>query len=172
MYANGDSFCISGMQYYMSDIISGYGDEFATVINAEVVGVRTGDKGIDKDGARKPNFEPGIDLKGKVTVLGEGSRGSLCKQMFAKLDTHSPTHPMVYGIGVKELWELPPGRIEAGTVIHSMGYPLKNEEYGGSFCYAMSDTFVALGLVIGLDYKDPFLDAYADSGFAKWHTIR
>ena len=123
-----------------------------------VAGVRTGDKGIDKEGKHKPNFEPGIDLKAKVTVLGEGARGSLCKELFARLGMHSPTHPQVYAIGVKELWEVPEGRLAPGSVLHTMGYPLKNEEFGGAFLYAISATQVSLGLVIGLDYRDPFLD--------------
>ena len=136
-----------------------------------VIGVRTGDKGVDKDGNRKPNYEPGVDLKAKVTVLGEGSRGNLCKQMFARLNMYSPTHPMVYGIGVKELWEIPEGRVKAGTVIHTMGYPLKSEEFGGSFCYAVTETQLSLGLVIGLDYQNPFLDAHDRLQQLKTHKL-
>jgi electron-transferring-flavoprotein dehydrogenase len=95
-----------------------------------VIGVRTGDKGIDKEGNRKPNFEPGIDIKAKVTVLGEGARGSLCKQLFAEREMHG-TQPQVYAIGVKELWEIPAGRLKPGTVIHTLGAPLRSEEFGG-----------------------------------------
>jgi electron-transferring-flavoprotein dehydrogenase len=123
-----------------------------------VVGVRTGDKGIDSKGQRKGNFEPGIDLRAKVTVVGEGARGSLCKELFARLGLHSSVQPQLYAIGVKELWEVPAGRIRAGSVVHTLGYPLKSEEFGGAFLYAMSETQLSLGLVIGLDYKDPFLD--------------
>jgi len=125
-----------------------------------VVGVRTGDKGIDSKGERKPNFEPGIDIKAKVTILGEGSRGSLCKEMFAKLQMHSTTNPQVYAIGVKEIWEFPKGKLSPGTVIHTMGYPLRHEEFGGSFIYHLSETQLIVGLVVGLDYRDPFLDAH------------
>jgi electron-transferring-flavoprotein dehydrogenase len=125
-----------------------------------VRGVRTGHKGIDRDGNKKPNFEPGIDIEARVTVLGEGARGSLAKKLFADLELHG-RNPQVYGIGVKELWEIPAGRVKAGSVIHTMGWPLKSEEFGGAFIYALSDTELIVGLVIGLDYRDPFLDAHA-----------
>jgi len=133
-----------------------------------VVGVRTGDKGIDKEGNRKPNYEPGVDLKAKVTVLGEGARGSLCKELFAEKEMHG-RQPMVYGIGVKEIWEVPEGRVRKGQVIHSLGWPLKPEEYGGSWLYALSDTRVSVGLVVGLDYHDPFLDPHARMQRLKTH---
>ena len=133
-----------------------------------VTGVRTGHKGIDKDGNKKPNFEPGIDILAKVTVLGEGSRGSLAKVLFAQEQMYGK-NPQVYAIGVKELWEIPAGRVPAGTVIHSMGWPLRREEFGGSFIYALSDTELAIGLTIGLDYKDPFLDSHARLQQLKQH---
>ena len=126
----------------------------------EVVGVRVGDKGVDAKGQRKANFEPGIDIRAKLTILGEGSRGSLCKDLFVRADMHSPTHAQIYGIGVKELWELPKGKLRPGTVIHTMGFPLRHEEFGGSFIYHLDETRLIVGLVIGLDYKDPFLDAH------------
>ena len=110
-----------------------------------VVGVRTGDKGID--------------IKAKITLLGEGSRGSLCKELFARHEMHG-RHPQVYAIGVKELWEVPEGRLAPGTVIHTMGAPLKREEFGGAFLYQLSPTELIVGLAIGLDYKDPFLDPH------------
>jgi electron-transferring-flavoprotein dehydrogenase len=125
-----------------------------------VRGVRTGHKGIDRDGNKKPNFEPGIDIEAKVTVLGEGSRGSLAKDLFARNEMHGQ-NPQVYGIGVKELWEIPAGRVKPGTVMHTMGWPLRTEEFGGAFVYALSDTELIVGLVIGLDYRDPFLDPHA-----------
>jgi electron-transferring-flavoprotein dehydrogenase len=133
-----------------------------------VVGVRTGHKGIDKDGKKKPNFEPGIDILAKVTVLGEGSRGSLAKDLFAREQMHGK-NPQVYAIGVKEQWEIPAGRVRPGTVIHSMGWPLRREEFGGSFIYALSATELAVGLTIGLDYKDPFLDPHARLQQLKQH---
>ena len=125
-----------------------------------VVGVRTGDKGVDRDGEPKPNFEPGIDIRAKVTIFGEGSRGSLCKELFAHHEMHG-RQPQIYAIGVKELWEVPEGRLPAGAVIHTMHWPLRTEEFGGGFLYQISPTELIVGLVIGLDYKDPFLDPHA-----------
>jgi len=145
------------------------GSEMLYGEKGEVVGVRTGDKGVDREGNHKGNYEPGVDLLAKVTVLGEGSRGSLCKQLFADKQMYSATHPMVYGIGVKELWEVPAGRMSKGEVVHTLGFPLKREEYGGSFLYAISETQLSLGLVIGLDYLDPFLDAHARLQKLKMH---
>src|SRR6267142_2534188 len=94
-----------------------------------VAGVRTDDKGVDKHGQQKPNFEPGYDLKAKVTILAEGTRGSLTKQLIARFALDRDRNPQTYGQGIKELWEVPPGRITAGQVIYTMGYPLTTKEY-------------------------------------------
>ncbi len=121
-----------------------------------VIGVRTGDKGIDADGSKKPNFEPGIDLRAKVTVFGEGSRGSLTKNLIKKFHLDEGKNPQSYVVGVKEVWELPEGRIQPGDVIHTMGYPLKSNTYGGGFVYGMKENKVAVGLLVGLDYARSF----------------
>ena len=132
-----------------------------------VAGVRTADKGIDKEGKEKPNFQPGPDFRAKVTVLGEGTRGSLAKELFAKRpDLIEGRNPQVYGIGVKEVWKVPDGRIAPGAVIHTMGHPLAKDTYGGGFVYGMKDGLVSAGLVVGLDYRDPFLDPH--SLFQEW----
>jgi electron-transferring-flavoprotein dehydrogenase len=123
-----------------------------------VAGVRTDDKGIDKQNQQKSNFEPGYDLRAKVTVLAEGTRGSLTKQLINKFDLVKDRNPQTYGVGVKELWEVPPGRIEPGEVIYTMGYPLTTKEYGGAWIYGSKDNVVSLGFVTGLDYQDPRLD--------------
>ena len=123
-----------------------------------VVGLRTDDKGVDKKGQQKSNFEPGYDLRSKIVVLCEGPRGSLTKQLASRFDIHRDSNPQVYGIGVKELWELPPGRIGAGEVIYSMGWPLTWKEYGGAWIYGSKDNIVSLGFVTALDYEDPRLD--------------
>jgi len=125
-----------------------------------VVGVRTGDKGIDKNGRPKRNFEPGVDLEAKVVVLGEGPRGTLAKQAFAKLGLDARSDPQVYALGVKEVWELPDDRLEAGTVLHTLGWPLSNETFGGGFIYMMADRVLDIGLVTGLDSKDPMTDPH------------
>jgi electron-transferring-flavoprotein dehydrogenase len=126
-----------------------------------VVGVRTGDKGIDKHGQKKGNFEPGVDLRAKVTILAEGARGSLTKQVIPRLRLDAGKFPMVYSIGIKELWEVPAGRLAKGAVIHTMGFPLDSHTFGGGFVYGFTETRVSVGLVVGLDYRDPFLDPHA-----------
>ena len=123
-----------------------------------VIGVRTDDKGVDKQNQPKSNFEPGYDVKAKVVVLAEGSRGSLTKQLIGKFDLMKDRNPQTYGVGVKELWEVPSGRIQAGEVIYTMGYPLTTKEYGGAWIYGSRDNVVSLGFVTGLDYQDPRLD--------------
>jgi electron-transferring-flavoprotein dehydrogenase len=123
-----------------------------------VIGVRTDDKGVDKQNQPKSNFEPGYDVKAKVVVLAEGTRGSLTKQLIQKFDLMKDRNPQTYGVGVKELWEVPSGRINAGQVIYTMGYPLTTKEYGGAWIYGSRDNIVSLGFVTGLDYQDPRLD--------------
>jgi electron-transferring-flavoprotein dehydrogenase len=123
-----------------------------------VVGVRTDDKGVDKENHPKSNFEPGYDLKAKVTILAEGTRGSLTKELINKFDLAKGRNPQTYGVGVKELWEVPSGRIAKGEVIYTMGWPLTTKEYGGAWIYGSKDNLVSLGFVIGLDYPDPRLD--------------
>ena len=135
-----------------------------------VVGVRTGDKGIDKHGNKKPNYEPGIDIRAKVTVLGEGPRGTLTKQIVNKWGM-SGFNPQVYAVGIKEVWEVPAGNYQAGTVTHTMGYPLKPETFGGGFIYGMANNLVSVGFVVGLDYKDPFLDPHNEFQKFKTHPV-
>ena len=123
-----------------------------------VAGVRTDDKGVDKQNQPKSNFEPGYDLKAKVTILAEGTRGSLTKQLITKFDLAKDRNAQTYGVGVKELWEVPSGRIAPGEVIYTMGWPLTTKEYGGAWIYGSKDNLVSLGFVTGLDYPDPRLD--------------
>ncbi|MBO0797787.1 MAG: electron transfer flavoprotein-ubiquinone oxidoreductase [Blastocatellia bacterium] len=125
-----------------------------------VIGVRTGDKGIDKNGEKKGNYAPGADIFAKVTVLGEGSRGSLTKKLVAKLKLDEDRNPQVYAAGVKEIWELPAGRVKPGFVMHTLGYPLPNDTFGGGFVYGMQNDLLDIGLVVGLDYQDPFTDPH------------
>src|SRR6202522_3307366 len=123
-----------------------------------VTGVRTDDKGVDKEGHQKSNFEPGYDLNAKVVILAEGPRGSLTKQLIAKFDLAKNSNPQTYGQGIKELWEVPSGRIAPGEVIYTMGWPLTTKEYSGAWIYGGKDNVVSLGFVTGLDYPDPRLD--------------
>ena len=125
-----------------------------------VVGVRTDDKGVDRNGNPKSNFQSGIDLRAKVTVFAEGPRGSLTKQLVSKLSLDRGRNPQVYSIGVKELWDIPAGRMKAGQVIHTAGWPLSSRQFGGGFIYALSTTRLSVGLVVGLDYEDPRFDPH------------
>jgi electron-transferring-flavoprotein dehydrogenase len=113
---------------------------------------------VDKEGQQKSNFEPGYDLQAKVVILAEGPRGSLTKQLVSKFDLAKNANPQTYGVGVKELWEVPAGRIAPGEVIYTMGWPLTTKEYGGAWIYGSKDNVVSLGFVTGLDYGDPRLD--------------
>ena len=131
--------------------------------HTRVTGVRTADKGIDKDGKQKANFEPGIDLVADVTVLGEGPMGSLIRDVGEKMGIFSGKMPQVFETGVKEVIQLPetsPFFQSETTVIHTFGYPLGLNTKGGSFLYKMKDHMISIGLVAGLDYSDPFFEPY------------
>lgn len=136
-----------------------------------VTGVRTGDKGIDKNGNPKGVFEPGVDIVAKVTVLGEGVRGSLTKQMVKHLKLDEGKDPQVYSIGVKELWEMPDDRFPAGSVIHTLGWPLDSHTFGGSWVYGMKDRILNIGLAVGLDYRDPRVDPHHEFQKFKTHPL-
>jgi electron-transferring-flavoprotein dehydrogenase len=124
-----------------------------------IVGIRTGDKGVDKHGNRKPNFEPGVDIKAKVTVLSEGTRGNLTKALTRDRGLEGKT-PQTYGTGIKEVWKVPEGRIRPGTVYHTLGYPMDARTYGGGWIYGMSEGKVSVGFVTGLDYRNPRTDPH------------
>ncbi len=141
-------------------VFSGFAGSGLLMDGERVGGVRTDDKGVDRNNHPKANFEPGYDLKAKVTILAEGSRGSLTKQLIERLDLMRDRNPMTYGVGVKELWELPAGRIRSGEVIYTMGYPLTTREYGGAWIYGCKDNMVSLGFVTGLDYPDSRTDPH------------
>jgi electron-transferring-flavoprotein dehydrogenase len=125
-----------------------------------VTGLLTDDKGVDKQNQPKSNFEPGYELQAKVVILAEGTRGSLTKQLIKKFELDKDRNPQTYGQGVKELWEVPSGRIAPGEVIYTMGWPLTSKEYGGAWIYGTKDNVVSLGFVTGLDYPDPRLDPH------------
>ncbi len=139
--------------------------------NDRVIGVRTGDKGFDKEGKRKPNFEPGIDLVAKVTVLGEGVRGSLTKKLIQRLGLAEGREPQIYSLGVKELWELPDDRYPTGRVTHTLGFPSDQWTYGGGWIYGMQNRILNLGYVTGLDYRDPLIDPHAEFQRFKSHPF-
>lgn len=135
----------------------------------KVIGVRTGDRGVAKDGTHKANFEPGIDIHTQTVVLGEGPRGTLVKQLDQELDLYAGKNPQVYSIGLKEVWEIPEGRFAPGEVMHTMGWPLDTKTFGGGFLYGMQDNQVIVGLVVGLDYENPHLDPHREFQRMKTH---
>ena len=147
------------------------GAELLFDANEQVIGVRTGDKGIDREGKPKANFEPGVDLLAKVTVLGEGVRGSLTKKLIQRLDLDHGREPQVYSLGVKELWELPDDRYPAGRVTHTLGFPSDQWTYGGGWIYGMQNRVLNIGYVTGLDYRDPLIDPHAEFQKYKSHPF-
>jgi electron-transferring-flavoprotein dehydrogenase len=130
----------------------------AETLHAEdgtVLGVRIGDMGIAKDGAHKPGYTQGIDIRAKVTVLAEGARGHLTKRLVKRFGLDAHSDPQGYSIGIKELWQVPEDRVTPGKIVHSFGWPADNRIYGGSFLYHLDKGRIALGYVSGLDYADP-----------------
>ena len=131
-------------------------------------GVVVGEVGIGKDGEKKDSYEPGMELVGKYVLIGEGVRGSLAKQLIAKYSLDADSEPQKYGIGLKELWEISPEKSRPGHVQHSFGWPLNDDTGGGSFCYHYDDNTIALGFVVHLNYKNPYLYPYGE--FQKFKT--
>ena len=142
------------------DIFNGFGGVEILYDGSKVVGVRTGDRGIDKQGQRKPTYEPGPDIRAAVTIFCDGVRGNLTKQLVHQLRLDEGRLPQLYALGIKELWELPDDRVSAGSVAHTMGYPLRMEEFGGAFIYGLPERMLAIGFVVGLDYRDPMFDPH------------
>jgi electron-transferring-flavoprotein dehydrogenase len=154
-----------------TDFFSGFPGQDILMEGARVVGVRTGDRGIGRHGENRPNFEPGVDIRAKVTIFCDGVRGNLTKELLRRLQLGAGRLPEQFAVGLKELWELPKDRIEPGTVIHTLGYPLRHEEFGGAFMYAMPDGLLSMGLVVGLDYKDPMFDPHMAFNRFKQHPF-
>jgi electron-transferring-flavoprotein dehydrogenase len=134
--------------------------------DGSVAGVRIGDMGIAKDGTHKAGYTQGIDIKARLTVLAEGARGHLTKQLIKRFALDKDSDPQGYSIGIKELWQVPAGRVDAGKIVHSFGWPADNHTYGGSFLYHLDKDRVALGYVSGLDYSDPNYQPW--EAFQQW----
>lgn len=128
--------------------------------DGSVAGVQIGDMGVEKSGEQGPNFAPGPEVRARITVLAEGCRGSITKQLIKRFALDADCDPQTYGLGFKELWQLPPGRVEPGLIQHSIGWPLDNRTYGGSFLYHLDNDRVYIGYVVGLDYEDPRLQPF------------
>ena len=134
-----------------------------------VCGVITGSMGLDKEGNPTDQFQLGMELRGKYTLFAEGARGHLGKQLIAKFDLDKDSDPQSYGIGIKELWEVEPSKSKPGLVVHTAGWPLESDTYGGSFLYHLGDNKVAVGLVVGLSYKNPYLSPFEEFQRYKLH---
>ena len=134
-----------------------------------VSGVITGSMGLDKAGKPTDQFQLGMELRGKYTLFAEGSRGHLGKQLIAKFALDKDSDPQSYGIGIKELWEVEPSKSKPGLVVHTAGWPLESDTYGGSFLYHLGDNKVAVGLVVGLSYKNPYLSPFEEFQRYKLH---
>ncbi len=137
--------------------------------DGSVKGVATGDLGIGKDGQPGHNFQPGMELLAKQTIFAEGCRGSLTRELFERFNLRDGADPQTYGIGIKELWEIDPAKHQPGLIVHSVGWPLTNDTYGGSFLYHLEDNLVAVGFVVGLDYQNPWLSPYEEFQRYKTH---
>ncbi|RKT58648.1 electron-transferring-flavoprotein dehydrogenase [Azonexus fungiphilus] len=137
--------------------------------DGSVKGVATGDLGIGKDGQPGHNFQPGMELHARQTIFAEGCRGSLTRELFERFDLRDGADPQTYGIGIKELWEIDPARHQPGLIVHSVGWPLAADTYGGSFLYHLENNLVAVGFVVGLDYKNPWLSPFEEFQRYKTH---
>ena len=153
------------------DFFTGFSGQDILMDGTRVVGVRTGDRGTGKHGEQKSTFEPGVDILAKVTIFCDGVRGNLTKELMRRLPLGHHAEPPQFALGLKELWEIPNDRLESGTVVHTLGYPLRHEEFGGGFIYAMPDGQVSLGFVVGLDYKDPLFDPHTAFNRFKQHPF-
>jgi electron-transferring-flavoprotein dehydrogenase len=132
-----------------------------------VKGVATGDMGIARDGTKKPDYQPGLELHARYTLFAEGARGSLTKELERVFDLRKNSGPQHYGIGIKELWDIPPEKHKPGRVIHTQGWPL-TDAWGGGFLYHQENNQVALGFVVALDYENPYLSPFEE--FQRWKT--
>jgi electron-transferring-flavoprotein dehydrogenase len=153
------------------DVFTGFPASELLYDESRVVGVRTADRGIGRHGEVKSNFEAGVDIRAKVTILGDGVRGNLTKALVRRLALDEGRQPQLYALGIKELWDVPKDRIASGTVIHTMGYPLRMQEFGGGFIYAMPEGRLSVGFVSGLDYRDPMFDPHVTFQHFKRHPL-
>ncbi|MCI0996496.1 electron transfer flavoprotein-ubiquinone oxidoreductase [Pseudomonas corrugata] len=134
-----------------------------------VAGVITGDMGVERDGRPGPGFQPGMELRARYTLFAEGCRGHLGKRLEVNFDLRSQANPQTYGLGIKELWEVPTGQHQPGLVLHTAGWPMDNATYGGGFLYHLNDNQVAVGYVVGLGYSNPYLSPFEEFQRYKTH---
>ncbi|HEX4171249.1 MAG TPA: electron transfer flavoprotein-ubiquinone oxidoreductase [Acetobacteraceae bacterium] len=151
------------------EIYPGFPAAEVLIEDGRVVGVATGDMGIGKDGNPTDNFQRGMELRARYTLLAEGCRGSLSKQLIRRFNLRDAHDPQTYAIGIKELWEVPAANHQPGLVEHTIGWPLDRGTYGGSFLYHFGDNLISYGFVIGLDYRNPWLSPFDEMQRFKTH---
>jgi electron-transferring-flavoprotein dehydrogenase len=151
------------------EIYPGFAASEAIVEDGQVKGVVAGVMGIEKDGAKGPNYQPGMELRASYTLFAEGCRGSLTKTLFDRFDLRADCQPQTYGIGIKELWEIPKEKHRPGLIWHSTGWPLSSDTYGGSWLYMFGENLVSVGFVVGLDYANPWLSPFEEFQRFKQH---
>ncbi|CAI3939727.1 Dehydrogenase (flavoprotein) (FixC) (PDB:4OPU) [Commensalibacter communis] len=153
------------------EIFPGFSGSELIIEEGQVVGVVTGDMGLEKDGAQGSNHEPGMELRAKYTLFAEGCRGSLSKKLMDQFKLRQGVDPQTYGLGIKELWEIPAHKHKPGYIQHSFGWPLDNHTYGGSWLYHFGDNLVSFGFVVGLDYSNPWLSPFEETQRSKLHPV-
>ncbi len=153
------------------DLIAGISASEVLHDGPRVVGVRTRDLGLNRRGEPTASFQPGVDVRAKVTIFCDGVRGNLTKTLVRDHGLDRGRQPQVYALGLKELWELPAGRLAPGAVVHTLGYPLSMREFGGGFVYGLEQGMASIGLVVGLDYPDPMFDPYLAFQRFKQHPL-
>ncbi len=152
------------------DVFPGFaGAEILYTEQGAVRGIATGDMGVGRNSEHGPAYQPGMELIGKYTLFAEGCRGHLGKQLEAKFNLRATADPQTYALGIKELWEVPASQHEKGLVMHTAGWPLKTDTYGGGFIYHFGENLVSLGLVVGLGYTNPFLSPFEEMQRMKTH---
>jgi electron-transferring-flavoprotein dehydrogenase len=153
------------------DFFTGFAGQEVLTDGDRVIGVRTGDRGVGRSGEPKAGFEPGVDINAKVTIFCDGVRGNLTKELLRRFQLGHDRQPEQFAIGLKELWEVPAGRLDPGTVMHTLGYPLRRDEFGGGFIYALPEGRLSVGFVAGLDYTDPLFDPHMAFNRFKQHPF-
>ena len=151
------------------EIYPGFSASEVLIEDGRVIGVATGDMGVTKAGARGPNYQPGMELRASYTLFGEGCRGSLSKQLMEVFDLRQGVDPQTYGLGVKELWEIPRENHKPGFIMHTVGWPADRKTYAGSWLYHFGDGLVSFGYVVGLDYSNPWLSPFDEMQRLKTH---
>jgi Dehydrogenases (flavoproteins) len=153
------------------EIFPGFAAAEVLYEDGRVIGVATGDMGIGKDGEKTASYTPGVELVARQTIFAEGCRGSLTRTLFDRFGLRDGVDPQVYGIGFKELWEVDPAKHRSGKIVHTVGWPLDPNTYGGSFCYHLENNQVVVGFVVGLDYVNPHLSPFEEFQRYKLHPL-